>query len=198
MTTLLDTTRAALGPAPRTLRAWDNLEPPRWMKAEDPLRATYARGLDLLKTGDVVWGFVVQANAQLFQAGDTSCPGHVIFGARPEDGVGPEPLMRAAQAVFALKGANPEDPGLARIAQAMTDEQARHPALDLPSAVTRGVPMRLAVVMIHRAHLPCGYLATSALPLVVSRDATEVAVLPVRHWEKALVTGWQYLGALGG
>ncbi len=196
MSALLARTRAALGAAPRQIDVWDHLEPPRWMKADDPLRASYARRRDLLTSGDVVWGHVVQANTLLFKPGDKSSGACVVFGARADDDLGPDQLERAAAAIYALKGKEPQDAGLARVAAAVTDEMARYPPMDLPSAVTRGVAMRIGIVMVHRpADLPCAYLATTALPLVVSRARDELMVLPVRHWAKDLSDAWRDLGA---
>ena len=194
MSVLLAKTRAAFGPAPRTIRTWDHVVPPSWMSHDDPLRKSFDRARDLMVHGDIVWGHIVQANTLLFSPGDADCPADVLFGSNPSDDLSPQRLQAAASAAMALKGTRPVDEGLHRVAAALTDEMSRHPGLDLPDALTRGAPMRMAVIMVHRVYLPLRYLAFSALPLVVSRARDAVMLLPVRHWDESLVRAWLDLG----
>jgi len=194
MSALLAKTRASFGPAPRRLKTIDVLTPPSWMK-NDALRSTYDTRHALLLDGDVVWGHVVQANSLLFTPGDAACPAAVLFASRVDDDPDPDRLEPAADAAFALKGTTPADPATARIAAALTNEQERYAPLDVPDSVTHGMPMRLAPVMVHRELLPCRYLPTLALPLVVSRARDAVTLLPRRHWVEDLVHGWLALGA---
>jgi hypothetical protein len=192
---VLDPTRAAFGPAPRTIKTWDHLEPPRWMKGDDPLRATYTGLRDLLTKGDVVWGRIVQANTLLFRPGGEDCPADVLFGADPGVDLAPRRLDAAADAAFALKGKTPEDEGLARVARALTNEMERHGPVDLPDAVTHGARMRMVTIMVHRGQLPCGWLASTVLPLLVTPDRDFGMILPKRYWAGDLVRGWLDLGA---
>jgi hypothetical protein len=166
------------------------------MRADDPLQESYAREAQLLDHGDIVWGRVVQANSLLFTPGADDCPADVLFASGPAR-VPMASLDRAAEAAFALKGTKPVDPDLARIAAALTDETGRHPPLDLPSPVTRGLPMRLFSLMIHRVHLPTRVLLSTAIPLVVNAARDAATVLPARFWAKDLVRGWSDLGAGG-
>ncbi len=195
MSALLARTRAAFGPAPRAITSWEHVAPPAWMKPDDALRGTYARIPELLKGGTIVWGHVVQANSLLFQAGDQACPADVLFAARGSDDLEPDVLERAAGAAFAIKGKAPTDPALARIASALAAEFERHPPLDLPAPLTRGVPMRLVSVMVHRPMLPIPRLVSSALPLLVNDARDAAMVLPKRHWADDLVRGWRALAA---
>src|SRR5207249_4760436 len=94
---------------------YDHVEPPAWMRPDDPLRATYAQSRELLRSGHVIWGHVVQANNLLFQPGDADCPAAVLYGAGPDD-LPPDRLLYAAVAAYALKNAKPADPAAARIA----------------------------------------------------------------------------------
>jgi hypothetical protein len=55
--------------------------------------------------------------------------------------------------------------------------------------------MKLAIVMVHRVHLPRGYLVTKSIPLLASDDGDQVALLPARLWAKDLVQGWLDLGS---
>ncbi len=195
MSSLLARSRAAFGPAPRSIPAHDVVEPPPWMKADDLLRAAYRDRTALFETGDIVWGHVVQANSQLLRRGDVALPAHVLYASLPEGEPDPERLERAADRTFALKGRTPADPELARVAGALADDAPRHPPFDLPVAIHEGMPMRLAIVVVHPRLLPRPYLASFLVPLLASRARDSVVVLPVRHWASDLVDGWLALGA---
>jgi hypothetical protein len=198
MSALLDETRRTFGAAPRRVAGWDNLTPPSWMKREDPLHRFYGQYEDLLANGGVVWGHVVQANTLLFRPGPADCPASVVYGASEGDEIPPERLRAAAAAAFGLKGRKLADPALARIGAALAAEMERHPPLDLPAFVTRGHSMRMAIVMVHRVFLPSRHLASSFIPLLVSRSRDAAAPLPCRFWAEDLTRGWFGLGACEG
>jgi hypothetical protein len=194
---LLDETRRSLGSAPRSVAVRDNLPPPGWMRADDPLRRTYAGHGDLLLNGDVIWGHIVQANTALFRAGNEAAPAQVVYAASADEDVPLDRLRRAAGAASALKGRKAVDPAVDRIAAALAAENDRHDPLDLPAAVTHGSAMRMAIVVVHREHLPSGLLSSFAVPLLASRGRDAVVVLPRRHWSADLVRGWCGLAATG-
>jgi hypothetical protein len=202
MSALLDETRRTFGAAPRKVGSWDKVTPPGWMKADDPLQRFYGRFEDLLANGDVIWGHVVQANALLFRPGPEAAPAHVLYGVSVENEdpreVPPERLRAAAGVAYALKGRKLADPALARVAAALEAETERHPPLDLPDFVTRGHSMRMAVVMVHRVFLPSRHLASSFIPLLVSRSRDAATLLPCRYWAEDLARGWGGLGACEG
>ena len=100
---------------------------------------------------------------------------------------------RAADArAQARKAADPE---LARVAAALADDAPGHPPLDFPVAIHEGMPMRLAIIVVHPRLLPRPYLASFLIPLLVSRARDSVVALPSRHWASDLVDGWLALGA---
>jgi hypothetical protein len=197
MSTLLDETRQLLGPAPRSIVTRDNLVPPSWMKQGDPLRRGYEGWVDLLLNGDLIWGHLVQANATLFRPGNEAAPAQVIYGARSDEDISPDRLRRIAIATIGFKGRNGLAPPLDRVAAALTAETGRHDPFDLPAAITHGVEARLAIVMVHREHLPTRMLSSFFLPLVASSARDAVAILPRRHWGGDLVRGWYGLAATG-
>jgi hypothetical protein len=197
MNALLAQTRAAFGSAPRAFTTWDTFEPPTWMTADDPLRASYGRIRSLLTEGDIVWGHAVQANALLFRPGSVNSPASVLFGSCADVDLGLESLRRAALTAWRYKGTAPVDERLAPVAEGLTREMQRHPLLDLPDAITAGMPMRMLGIMIHRNQLPGRVLSAMALPLVVDTARTEAMVLPLRYWADDLRRGWAYLGAAG-
>lgn len=194
MTALLDETRRLFGPAPRDASERGGPTPPPWMAKNDPLRATYERRAELLANGDVIWGYVVQVNVALFRPGVETSAAHVVYAAGDTE-VPLDVLRRAAHAAFEWKGKRVTDPGLARVAQALAAANERHAPFDLPAAVTRGFPVRLGIVMVHRQSLPSMMLSALALPLVANRARDEVAVLPARLWSADLVGAWLALGA---
>ncbi len=192
---LLARTRAAFGAPGRSLPDLAPLTPPGWM-ARDELRHFYSRYRVLLETGHIRWGHVVQANTVLFRPGNEVAPGSVLFGATADHDLLPDQLSRAANATFALKGKALADPALARIGNALADEMGRHTALDLPPAVTRGTPMRMAIVVVHREFLPRRYFVSTAVPLVVSPSNDFATVLPARYWAPDLLAAWPAIGSI--
>lgn len=187
--TLLDRTRESFGPPRRTLEGFLQPKPPAWM-ARDELRAFYDRFRPTLETGDLIWGHVVQANTILFRPGDEVSGAVVAYGTAPDRDVTPTELRRAASAAMAAKGKKQVDPALAFVGATLAAEYTRHPAIDLPPPVTRGVAMRMAIAVVHREFLPRGYLVSGLLPLVASPERDFVCLLPARYWAEDLVRGW--------
>ncbi len=195
MNRILAATRTALGPAPRTVASWEIPKVPTWLKKSDPLFRGYARQPALLASGDLVFGYVVQANANLFEPGPMDHPATVIFGARPDVELDIAALEAIASAASGFKDTTPRDLALRRVADALTKEEERHAPFDLPPAITSGLPARMGDMMIHRAYLPTGQLAACLLPLVVSPARDEAMLLPRALWGVDLVRGYLDLAA---
>ncbi len=185
----LEETRAKLGPAPRDGEALRGLSAvrPEWMEENDRLLAAYREQRLLLRYGRVVWGFLVQANEQLFQPGEVDCPADLIYALDPSwDGRLGE-LAAVADRLFATKG-SPVD----RLSQALADEHVRLMRYPLPEWLLAEEAAYNAAVMVIRAHLPDGVLQRRFVPLLVDPDKTEVAlILPARFWSEGLLAAWR-------
>jgi len=137
----------------------------------------------------------VQANTALFRPGNEAAPAHVIYGARSDEDISPDHLRRVAAATYGFRGRKGLAPPLDRVGAALAAETDRHDPFDLPDAITHGAKVRLAIVMVHREHLPTRILSSFFLPLVASRARDAVTVLPRRHWSADLVRAWYGLAA---
>lgn len=194
MKRLLIATSNRLGPPPRAKLGY-TARPPAWMSAGDRLRDIYERAADLMKRGTLVWGHFIQANSGLFQPSGDDAPGTILYATDLRADVAPEQLAKAAQLCFRLKDSHPVDDDAARVARCLTNEYGRHDRVPLPLSRTDGVPMTMAIAMVHRTHLPTGYLSTMLVPLLAHEDIDGVILLPCEHWADDLKRGWIDLGA---
>ena len=63
----------------RDSRQLPALTKPFWMTADDPLNRTYDEASRLLGEGEVVWGFLIQANQMLYDRGHVDMPAFIVF-----------------------------------------------------------------------------------------------------------------------
>lgn len=195
MKTWIEACRANFGPPPRrfTWSEWFHL----LMVPIDPaiyfgsLLSIYFRQGTLRKTGEIVWGHIVQANNELFSRGFDDLPADVIFSFDPhyDDAVGE--LGQIASDLFALKGTKPEDPSARKIARNLTSEITRSWKLPVPAYLTGGREVFMTTIMVIRAHIPNRHLSESYFPLLVHREKTRVAlVLSKRYWPEEMLAAW--------
>jgi hypothetical protein len=186
------------GPAPREFSWWQRLtylrvSKPQWLKQnpEDELMVLFEHLPELFESGTVVWGHIVQANGLMFEEGDFDCPGEVVFSlAEPKKAI-PKILESIAHEIFELKGTEPEDPKLARIAEHLTNEMTRVYGLPVPQSLGRGMRCLISTTFLSRKHLPNRRLCSPVLPLVVNPEPPHVAMpLPAKYWPKAFVEWW--------
>ncbi len=193
---LLKGCRDTAGAAPRNFSLMDRLSylnprTPMWCTPSDPLtKYVKDRGM-LLKEGTIVWGALVQANTLMFQPGTHDHAGEVLFSVEPERVVDPLQLSRVAHRVFGLKGVQQSEPALARIAEHLGEEYARAFGLEVPKSLSPEIPSAISTVLLHRKHLPSGYLKRSIFPiLVLVPDPWLAMVLPSRYWPTELTKWW--------
>lgn len=153
-------------------------------RIDETLIADYER---LTERGRVVWAAVAQANAAAFEPGDMDFPANIIFGTDPYFDACPHHLLRVARAVFKLKGTFPEDPVLARVAAAVSDEQNYLTNWRLPYKLTDGHALFFSSLMLHRSRLPQRRLSVPVLPVAVAPESVSVCmVVPLECWPGAL------------
>jgi hypothetical protein len=142
--------------------------------------------------GQVVWGFLVQANQILFHPSNRRVlPANVIYSPDTyfDDRV-PE-LQDVAQGLFRLKGTSPRDKELKRFARAITDELARTMRLPLPRSLSEDKEAYFTTCLIQPSHLPGGHLAGGFFPLVICPEKTmAVMILPAHYWAEELRDFW--------
>ena len=190
---------AKLGPAPRKislLDSWGYLRNPRpdWVIGSPGEQlATHFNHLELtFREGKVVWGYLLQANSQLFENGVHDCPGELLYSIEdsPEE-ANPATLAPIAHEVTALKGTGTTDPELAPIGDYLTDEMIRVFGLDVPAVLSPGLKCKISTTFFVRKHLPKKRICSGFFPLLVREEAPHVAmVIPSRYWPKGFVKMW--------
>jgi hypothetical protein len=184
-----------LGNTPRSFSWIDRLRylsisTPAWAN-NDTLQTFFKNQNRLMSQGDLRWGNIVQANTALFIPGQTSCPADVIFPAQQIPDFNPEILSEIASKIFRLKGTEPTDPQLLKVAKHLTDEYDRTFGLFVPSNFCLNIPCELSTIFIDRKHLPNGYLSRSLFPLIVSPAQPKIAmILPSKYWPSAMIDWW--------
>lgn len=194
---LLDQCRSSFGPSPRQFSARDykaylRSTPPFWCLLGDDLMQFFKHQRYLLEEGDIVWGHVVQANSQLFQAGDSNCPGEVVYCTDPTRDVDLEKLSSIAMHLYGLKGKRAEDASQQYIGNYLANERKRVFGFPVPPSISPLLPCAISTVFFNRNHLPDKRLSNSFFPTLISRIQPRTAmVLPSRHWPQLFTQFWQ-------
>lgn len=192
----LDECRTNFGPPGRAFSFWERLsylriKCPSWCSDTDDLTIFFRHKDRLLENGEVVWGHIVQANSLLFSPGKDNCPGEMVYVPNPKAVVDPQELATVASRLFDLKGTEPGDPGLASIANYITDERIRVYGLRVPSAVSPRLTCAVSTVFFARHHLPQRQLCSPLMPIIISVEKPRVVMpLPARYWPEELVQWW--------
>jgi hypothetical protein len=183
------------GAAPRSFNWIDritylSIRTPLWAQ-NDTLQTFFKNQSRLMCQGNLVWGQVVQANTALFIPGRTAYPADVIFPTKQIPDFEPEILTEIATIIFRLKGTEPTDPLLLKVAKHLTDEYDRTFGLFIPSSFCLNIPCELSTIYIDRKHLPNGYLSRSLFPLIVNSKTPKIAtILPSKYWPPAMIDWW--------
>ncbi len=184
--------RYHFGEPPRSLsfgqksrfRIW----PPNWcIISLDPLLKIYFHQGRLRDGGRIVWGHIVQANRLLFEPGSFDCPANVVYDPDPPGVDDPTLLTPIAHQIFDLKGQRHADPELDDCSRWTTDEMSRIFDAPVPKRLTGGRSLVFSTIMVHRKHLPMGYLFSSFFPLVVNPEETSATmILPCDYWPEGV------------
>lgn len=187
------------GEPPRQFSLWDRMTYLRmptpswtWFDTSDNLTTLFQRRYDLLASGVVTWGAIIQANALMWSPGSDNCPGEIVYSSNCDPRVDPEFLGQVAGRLGELKGTAPSHPDLAGIANYLTDEWTRVFGLPVPLEVSDGVPCSISTTFFYRHHLPDRLLTCPLLPMVASLDNPRVVLpLPGRFWPPWFAHWWQ-------
>ncbi|MEM8805453.1 MAG: hypothetical protein AAGF01_05440 [Cyanobacteria bacterium P01_G01_bin.38] len=170
--------------------------PPRWMVLSRDLRfiSQYRDQFRLLRTGKIVWGYLVQANTLLFEAGPKNHPAALVYSPDPTFHNNLPALASLAKDLFALKNqtlTHPETEELKIFADAITSEVRGLLNVEIPRHSTWGKQVYFTTLTVHRKHLPTGYLKLGWFPLLIAPDTSSaVMILPERYWSANLKTLW--------
>jgi hypothetical protein len=163
---------------------------PSWAR-KDRLQLFFKNQKQLFTQGKLVWAHIVQANTMLFSPGRDGYPALVVYAAIDRPDLDPAILSAIASKTFDLKGTQPTDPNLIKVADCLTDEYSRPYGLFLPSNFALNIPCEITTIYVDRKHLPNGYLSKGIFPLIVSdRDPKIATILPSRYWPLATIDWW--------
>lgn len=197
---LLDMCRVNFGAPGRWFSSQDrttylDIPKPIWWEESDSLDLFF-RGFDnLLRDGVIVWGHVIQANYQLWEAGDENHPGEVVCSVGEHADMSPEELAEVAHRLGQLKGTEPTNRRERAIAYHLTNEYTRVFGLPVPGHLSSDHRCEISTVLFARHHLPNGMLARPLFPALVSpRHPRLATVVPSRYWPEELVAWWLEAG----
>lgn len=196
--TFLEACSLAIGEPPRPrLPAKNEMHyllpvPPKWVteSESEPFSGYFEDRQRVLREGHLVWAAIVQANTMLFDPGPHDHPAEVVYTLDPGQVEDPARLLQVAERIYALKETAPEDEELARLAHHLTVETERLFGQPIVPWLSNGMDLELSSVMVHRKHLPSGFLRRSVFPILVAPDPRWVMVLPERYWPTGLVDWW--------
>ena len=187
MKNLLEAANANLASAPRPFPKdlqKSLKKAPAWTK-HDELGAVVRDFPTLYESGRVVLAARVMANVALFAPGDDDSAMLCAWSEDEQLAQNPRRFLEIAHDVFDLKDKEFED-ARGPIAKLVTDELSRPFAVPLPDELSGGAPVFLSALLVFRAHLPCGFLSSSFLPLLVCPEKTKsAAILPASLWPDA-------------
>lgn len=167
------------------------IRPPKWCRdSNDELLLIYRDQKKLIDHGQVAIAMLVQGNVVLFKKGYEDAPANVIYSddLRAENLL--ERLRTAALQIFSLKEMKPEDPEELKFARMVSYEYSRDFRITLPDKFAPDLNATYTTIMVHRKHLPEGYLANEFFPLLIHEESRAAMILPARYWSKELLADW--------
>lgn len=164
--------------------------PPDWMRPGDSLNEVFAKQKLLLTEGRIVWGALVQANSLMFKPGDANCPGLLVYSQDEYFDARPTELRLLGRAFFALKGKEPDDPELRKLAKLVTEEVDRTLQFRLPR-VFCSQHVCSGIFMLFRKHIPNGVLSCGLFPVLTHPATPAVLMLPFEFWPIELIVMWK-------
>lgn len=164
------------------------ITPLGWM-ASDPIQKLIDAEMDLLASGFVTWGAIVQANGLLFQQSwHRGAMGEVLYD--PANRTPMDDLAAVASAVYALKAGTPSNAEEQVVAEHLRSEVNRAFGLLIPASICTH-PLRLSSTFFEQMHLPDGSLAMRQIPLLIHpKWPGVVKPLPATLWPRVVAEEW--------
>ena len=192
MTNAFEESRQKLGAAPRALSRAQRKEllrkAPPWSVGDALSRVTDSQRL-LLEEGRIAPAALVQANSQLWAPDQSDSAALCLWSEHARFESDSRRLRELALSIFDLKDTQPEDDDpLKPIAHAVTAESSRPLNVPLPENWgEENIKFYLSALLVWRAHLPCGFLTSTILPVLVLPEKTDATmILPGQFWADAL------------
>ncbi len=198
--TVLGKIRRKLGDPPREvgsrLEGRHRIRRPEWLEKGEPLSEVLRDRRRLLEHGEVVWAHVVHAHPRLFKKGKDTYPAALVYGLDRwlDDRV--STLESVATSLYRLKHSRVEDPGLEKIAAAITDQHTFLLAESVPPGVYKGIfdapALTYSSTLIDPRHLPKRHFVMSWFPILVAPAVSRSCLLlDHRYWPGFLKQFWK-------
>lgn len=164
---------------------YTKLEKPNWMlqSKDDRFESTYRDQKVLIREGRIAVACIVQANSLLFEQGKDNCPAVMLFSEDTFFEEQPEKLKSIASKLFRIKGVSCEDEEIQMFADILADEKVTLFNYEIPDKLTYGKKVFFTTFMVHREHLPNGYIDFDYFPALICPEKTEASIiLPAKYW----------------
>jgi len=163
---------------------------------EEPLLDTILRQKDIWKNGQIVWGYVVMANRDLYLPDENDRPGDVVYSLTATDEQAFENLPQIANTLYSEKTSHKEldsYPEAERgVVEHLRQETDRAFGIPLPNSMSLGLVCHLSTFWAHRAHLPGKALGGKFVPLLVlAGKVHDVLIIPAKYWPSSLAVPWE-------
>jgi len=196
MRRVLDRLRDAVPPVPRNPDGIVLPPPPDWA-LNDPLWGIWQHGADVLRRGEAVVGWIYMANDVLWRPGDDNAPGGVVYSFDRALTDVPERLAPVAHELYRYHVDSADTVPLPLAAWERTLYDQVYSGLErpfhqrLPPSIAGSRIIYHSSVFFFREHLPTGHLTDHAVPLIVDREETGIALIPpVEWWPGVLTSRW--------
>ena len=153
------------------------------------LSSFFAAAPEVLRSGRVAWGAVVQADEALVRPrAEGGGVGDVVYDPR---GRAPAAALEdVAQVLCALQAQPVVEPSLPEFSAWLAGARPGASGLDVPAAISP-YPLKIAETWFAHRHLPGTVLTHRSFPVVTSRDHPGVVLfLPARLWPAVLLDAW--------
>jgi hypothetical protein len=179
-------------PSPGILeRLYLHIHPPKWCRtSQDDLMIIYRDQDKLLREGMIALCVLIQANALLFEKGAGSAPANVLYTTDLEIVDPLKPLYEIAYKIGSLKNTKPDDPDELKFARMISYEYGRDFRVSVPDSLSEGLDVTYTTIMVHRKHLPFGYITNFYFPLLIHQESRAAMILPARYWPDELISEW--------
>ena len=187
------------GPAPRKfgfLDWWANYRPnkPDWDWKNDPeIKLMIDSWKNIFKNGKLGWACTVQANRNMYEKGDTNCPGNILIWTDEEKPADLHKMAHLAHNLYDIKGDSEliDDPEIKAFAYSLENEYGRQMRLDLPQRITDGDAITMTTIYYQRRCLPNGILSYPFYPVAyLPGEQIICAMIPCEFWPDELIEAW--------
>lgn len=138
---------------------------------------------ELMASGVVVAGTIVQANSNLFKDGDSDHPGELVFSLSEDAST--DGLLALSSKLYGLKGEETSNEDEAFFSAYLADEMERVVGVAIPDSVSTIPETYVSTTLFYREHLPAGRIASGIYPVLVSPNTRVAMVLPLDLWTEA-------------